>query len=92
MTASFASRNSLQGLPDAAPKGRMAYVRGKIQADPGRLHEADGPNDHRVIVLVVADQLRLRKTILKIAHEFIRIVADDDRRHTLVTGRHQYGA
>jgi hypothetical protein len=74
----------LQGLPYAPLEGRAAHVEGKVQTDLLRLDEADDANDHGFILPVAADQPRVRKTILKITHKFIRIVADQNRHHTLV--------
>jgi hypothetical protein len=85
-------RDGLQSLPHTSLKRRAAHVKRKVQTYLRRLDEADDADDHGLIVLVTADQPRLRKTILKIAYKFVRIVADQDRRHALVAGRYQYGS
>ena len=57
-----------------------------------RLDEADHLGDQLLEGLVAADQPRLGEAVLQVAHQSVRIVAEQDRAHALVGCRDQDGA
>ena len=87
-----AGRDFLKRLPHAFLEGRAANIKGKIQADPRRLDEADDPRHQGLVVAVGADEMRLREAVLKVAHELVRIISEKDGGDALLGRRDQYGA
>src|SRR6266851_7611294 len=75
----LADGNLLERLPYTLLEGGAADVERKIQADHRRLNEADNPRDEGLIVAIGANETRLRKAVLGIADELVRIVPEQDR-------------
>ena len=80
----LARRNLPQRLPDALLERGAADVEGQVEAEARRLHEADDPRDQVLVVPSPPIRRALGKAILKIAHERVGVVADQDRHHALV--------
>ncbi len=81
--------NFAQRFPHALLKRRAAYVERQIETELRRLDEADHRRNPLLERGVAAAQRCIGKTVLQIAHEFIRIVAERDRTHAACGGRHQ---
>src|SRR5690606_10491832 len=58
--------NFLQRFPDTTLESRAAHVERKFQAEAWRVHKTNHRRNHSLELFVATDQLRLRKTILKI--------------------------
>ena len=80
----LADGNLLQRPPHPLLEGGAADVERKVQADTGRLDEADDPRDQSLIVAIGANEAGVRETILKIADELVGIVSQQDRGDTLL--------
>src|SRR5262249_9099988 len=71
----LADANLSQRLPNTSLEGCAADVKGKFEADPGYLEEADNPRDQSLIVAIGTNEMRFRETILEIAHKLVRVVS-----------------
>jgi hypothetical protein len=80
----LADGNLLERLPYTLLEGRGADVERKIEADPRGLNEADNPRDQALIVTIGANEMRVRKAVLEIADELVRIVREQDRGDALL--------
>ena len=88
----LADGNLLKRPPHPMLEGGAADVERKVEADIGRLDEADDPRDQSLIVAIGADEARVREPILKIADELVRVVSQQDRGDALCARGDQDGA
>jgi len=72
-------RNFLQRLPHTALECSAANVERKVQTDSGFLNESDDARNQSLIILISANQMRFRETILKFAKQSIRIIPEQNR-------------
>src|SRR5215467_8381153 len=82
----------LERLPHASLESSAANIKGKIQANPRRLDEPDYPSHQGFVVTIGADEMRPREAVLKVAHEFVRIVSEKDGRDAFLARGDQNGA
>ena len=78
--------NLAQRLPDALLERGAAHVQRQIQAEPRRLDQADHLRHELFEAAVAADQLGARESILQIARQRVRIVAEQDRADAPLAG------
>src|SRR5205823_6995100 len=64
-----------QCLPDALLECRAAHVQRQVEAQPGRLDEADDLRDESLELPVAADHARVGESTLKVTRERIGLVA-----------------
>src|SRR2546426_837315 len=81
-----AGRNLAQCLPDALLKGGAAYIERQIEPERWRFDEADHFSHPLLEVLVAADQRRLGKAILELAHQRLGFVAEENGADAFVGG------
>lgn len=78
-----AERDILKRLPDPLLKRGAANVEWQIETDLRRLHAADHARDHRLIVAVGADQMRLGESILKIVKKPLGVIPEKNCNNAL---------
>src|SRR5258708_18253902 len=81
-----AGRNLAQRLPDALLKGGAAYIERQIEPERWRFDEADHFSHPLLEALVAADQRRLGKAVLELAHQRLGFVAEQNGADALVGG------
>src|SRR5882672_421191 len=81
-----AGRNLAQRPPYPLLEGRAAHVEWKIETERGRLDEADHLGHPLLEAFVSADQCRLGKAVLEIAHQRLGGIAEQDGADALVGG------
>ena len=84
-----AGRDLAQRLPDALLERRAADVEGQVEPERRRLDEADDAGHELLEAGVAADQPGLRKAVLEVAHQGVRVVAEQDRAHAPDAGGDQ---
>src|SRR5207245_5327117 len=78
-----------QRLPHALLERGAAHVQRQVEAERGRLDEADHLRDQPLEVAVTADQPRLGKSVLELTRQRVRIVAEQDRADAALGGGHE---
>src|SRR5262245_53986503 len=70
----LAYANLSERLPHTLLKGRAADVKWKVEADRGRFDKADNSRNQSLVIVIGANEMRLRETILEVADELIRVI------------------
>ena len=73
-----ADRDGAQCLPDPLLEGRAPHIEGQIEPERRGLDEAYHPGYHVFKVCVTAEQLCHGEAVLKIAHQRLGIIAEQD--------------
>ena len=85
----FAGAKVLQRQPDTPLERGPAQIERKVQADLRSFDEGHDPRYQGLVLAIGPDEPRVREAILEAADQRLRIVAEQDRGHTLLAGGHQ---
>src|ERR1700760_4571833 len=88
----LSGRHMPQRPPQSLLERRAADIARQIKANPRGFHIDHHARDQGLIVGVTADEMRFWKAVPEMAHEFVRLVPEQDGNHALPARGNENGA